>query len=320
MRISKWTRWGLGLTIAGLLFASLPAEARGKRGNRFGFLFGQGTNQNLAERLTNLGEFNILLTALEEADLAETVATAEALTVMAPTDAAFGDLLEQLDATPEDLLGNPDLANILLYHVIGGKQTAGRLLFNTTVESLNDGQPLFFRVENRTVFVNDARVKRANLRASNGIIHVIDSVLLPPTETVAINSLVDILALDGRFGTLIAAASEAGLVGALTGEDELTVFAPTDEAFADLLATLGVSAEQLLANPDLASILLYHVVPGSQRAFPLLLQRDVETLNGEDVFVRISGGGVQVNDANVISPNLAAPNGVIHVIDKVLLP
>ena len=270
--------------------------------------------------MENLGQFSVLLAALDRAGLTETVASADGLTIFAPTDAAFVALLEQLEITADQLLDSPDLANILLYHVVAGRQPAAFLLNENTVPTLYEDLPVLVTRERSAVKVNQAGVIRANVRAANGLIHVIDSVLLPPDDGGSVDNIVDVLRLDGRFGTLLAALELTGLDEALSGDAELTLFAPTDEAFAALLAELEISADDLLANPDLSSILLYHVLPGSNGALQLLLDGGGTTLQGGDVMVTLQQGAVWVNQARVVNYNVNAPNGIIHVIDGVLLP
>ncbi|CAE8584548.1 unnamed protein product [Polarella glacialis] len=125
---------------------------------------------------------------------------------------------------------------------------------------------------------------------------------------------------NGSFTTLVAALQKADLVDTLSGSTEFTVFAPTDAAFSDLLEQLGVTAEQLLANPDLKDILLYHVTAGTAMSSALSDGQKVTTVQGGDLSVKIGGGKVQVGDATVTAADLACSNGVIHVIDKVLMP
>jgi len=275
---------------------------------------------NLVERLERLGNFTILLTALETANLKDTVATGGPFTLFAPTDQAFAELLNQLNITPPELLANPDLASILLYHVAPGKLRAGQLLASSTQPTLSDGKSVLAVLEGTDVLVNRAKVTRANVSASNGLIHVINKVMLPPAEPTTISSIVDVLQLDGRFSVLLAALETTGLDDAVAGAGPFTLFAPTDEAFAGLLGDLGISAGQLLQNPDLSNILLYHVLGSREGALQLLRARNAETLQGDDLRVRLQRLGVYVNNARVINPNVNAPNGIIHTIDKVLLP
>jgi len=275
---------------------------------------------DIAERLEGLGDFSILLTALQTAGLDQAVAEGGPFTLFAPTDQAFADLLAQLDITAPELLESPDLANILLYHVAPGSLRARTLVASSTQPTLADGDAVLVLREGFEVFVNGAKVTRANVRASNGIIHVIDKVLLPPAEPTIIGNMLDVLRLDGRFTVLLAALETTGLDDAVATGGPFTLFAPTDEAFAALLAQLGIDADQLLADPGLSNILLYHVLGSRERAIQLLVARTASTLQGDDVSVRLGREGLLVNDARVVNPNVNAPNGVIHVVDKVLLP
>lgn len=136
-------------------------------------------------------------------------------------------------------------------------------------------------------------------------------------------TIVDVAVEAGTFTTLIAAVQSAGLVDTLSGDDEFTVFAPTDEAFAAALDELGITADDLLADTDaLTDILLYHVVEGEVLAETVVTLdgQEVETVNGAPVTISVEGEAVMVNDANVVAVDVQASNGVIHIIDAVLLP
>merc|ERR1719199_954768 len=135
-------------------------------------------------------------------------------------------------------------------------------------------------------------------------------------------NIVEIAVAAGSFTTLVAAGKEAKLVEALSGAGPFTVFAPTDEAFAAALRALGISAEELLARKDLADILKYHVLAGSKVMSTDLKagEQKVASLQGSELTVTVAGGKVTVNDAAVVTADVEASNGVIHVIDKVLLP
>jgi uncharacterized surface protein with fasciclin (FAS1) repeats len=271
---------------------------------------------SIAEVAAENGNFTILLAALTEAGLASTFADDEAgpFTVFAPTDDAFAALLVELGLTAEELLASPDLADILTYHV-----TEGSVLFSAAaglevIPTLN-GMPI---AQDGGVLDDRASVVSADIVASNGVIHVIDRVLLP-NKTIA-----DIAVADSRFSTLVAALTEADLVGAVADETaSLTVFAPTNDAFAAALAALDLTAAELLASPDLADILLYHVVPGTFLAADVIAAApfDAPTLQGSPIAVEIVDGGVVLNGTvNVIITDVQAVNGVIHAIDFVLLP
>jgi uncharacterized surface protein with fasciclin (FAS1) repeats len=204
--------------------------------------------------------------------------------------------------------------------VASGRLRAGYLVKSSTQPTLSDGKSVLIVLEGRDVLVNRAKITRANVPAGNGILHVIDRVLLPPTEPTMVNNLLDVLQLDGRFSVLLRALEVTGLDDALAAPGPFTLFAPTDEAFVALLAELGVTADQLLQNPDLASILLYHALGSRKEALQLLVARMATTLQGEDLSIGIRSGGLFVNESRVINSNVKAPNGVIHTLDKVLLP
>jgi uncharacterized surface protein with fasciclin (FAS1) repeats len=296
-------RW-LALAISlGVFLAADVAHATHRGGN------------NLVQRLERDGRFTTLLAALDAAGLKETVATGGTFTVLAPTDQAFAALPP---GTIEALLADiPTLQNILLYHVLGGREMLHNLVKESTATTLQ-GNPILALREGFKVRINGQRVLYPSLPASNGIIHPIDGVLIPPASNIEINSLVDVLALDGRFTTLIAAVQAAGLADALTTGGPFTVFAPTDDAFAALPEG---TVDGLLADiPALQNVLLYHVLGKEVPAVKLLGRHSLETLQGEEVDTSVNRGGLFINQSKVLNPDVNAPNAVIHVVDAVLLP
>lgn len=274
------------------------------------------------------GRFTTLVQALQSAGLVETLQGEGPFTVFAPTDDAFAALPE---GALENLLADEAaLQNVLLYHVVEGSVLAADVvgLDGQSVETLS-GEPIQISVEGDAVMINNAQVVITDIEASNGVIHVIDSVLLPPsmeqgdtgeemmTEE---KTIVDIAVEDGRFTTLVTALQEAGLVETLQGEGPFTVFAPTDEAFAALPEG---ALDGLLADKEaLTNVLLYHVLDGRVMAADVLNLdgQEVETLSGDSITITIDGESVMVNDSQVIIPDIEASNGVIHVIDAVLIP
>lgn len=272
--------------------------------------------QDIVDIAIDNGNFTVLVAALQEAELVDVLKGEGPFTVFAPTDAAFTALLTELGVSASYLLGHPQLADILKYHVVSGKVMSTDLSDGMVAPTLN-GENVTFTV-NGGVKVNDATVTAADIEASNGVIHVIDKVLIP-SDFELYPTVVDIAVNNDGFSTLVAALTKAGLVGALQGAGPFTVFAPTDAAFAALLAQLGVSAEYLLNHPQLSEILLYHVVSGKVMSTDLTDGMTPATLNGETITVDLDGG-VFINDASVILANLEAGNGVVHVIDKVLVP
>ncbi|MEM6528405.1 MAG: fasciclin domain-containing protein, partial [Chloroflexota bacterium] len=258
--------------------------------------------ENIVEAATRATSFNTLLAAAEAAGLAETLANDGPFTVFAPTDGAFATLLNDLGLSAEDLLGDTELlTTVLTYHVVAGEVRAADLLAAidagggvAELETIG-GEILTARLvslpdpveegEDQTftdvIFLGDggSSVFLPNISASNGVIHAISGVLLPPSVTGAgeemaegemmeeemmeSNTIVDVAVNTDGFSTLVAAADAAGLVEALSG-GELTVFAPTDDAFAAALEALGLSAEELLGDTEtLTTILTYHVLDGA---------------------------------------------------------
>jgi uncharacterized surface protein with fasciclin (FAS1) repeats len=306
------------------------------------------------------GQFTTLIAAVDAAGLTDTLEGEGPFTVLAPTDAAFEAALEALGITAEELLADTEtLTAILKYHVLG--QAADSSLVATLdgqeVPTLQ-GESILVTVDGGSIFLNDAEVVSPDLMADNGIVHVINSVLLPPTIAEALGvaapdettttttttmapeptiaAIVAELAAanPAEFTILLAALQTADLVEALNNpDDELTVFAPTDEAFGTLLEALGVTAEELLARDDLVDIVLYHVTgAGVFDAATVIGAAPIAalaTLNpgGATLKVEVIDGKVVINDgatplggATVTMPDIFASNGVIHVIDTVLLP
>ena len=261
---------------------------------------------------------NVLEAAVLQADLAGALSGEGPFTVFAPTDDAFLSLAGALGATAEDLLALPELADILLYHVVGSTALSSDLTDGQTIATLN-GAEVTVTINEAGIFINDAQVTVADLVADNGVVHVIDAVLIPPTSEPT-GTVVDIVVNSEVHNLLEAAVLEADLAETLSGEGPFTVFAPTDEAFIALAEALTLAPEDLLALPELADILLYHVVGATALSTDLSDGQMVTTLNGADVTVTINEAGIFINDAQVIVADLVATNGVVHVIDAVLTP
>jgi uncharacterized surface protein with fasciclin (FAS1) repeats len=235
-------------------------------------------------------------------------------TVFAPDNAAFDDLATALGTDIAGLLADPALSDILTYHVLGASVQSSAIANGDIANPLNTANTLKLTVTSGSnVFVNQAQVNAADLPGSNGFVHSVNAVLLP-AETVA-----DVAIDSPDHTSLVAAVVQEGLLPALTNPfASLTVFAPTNTAFDNLAAALGTDIAGLLANPELTDILLYHVV-GAEVFSGDLVNGPVATLNGQDIVVDLSMG-VIINDANVTTADLAADNGVVHVIDAVLVP
>ena len=270
-------------------------------------------NETVADIAIDSPDHTTLVAAVVEARLLPALTNPFAsLTVFAPTDAAFGDALTALGITAGDLLASPDLTDILLYHVLGAEVLSGDLTNGDIATPLNSANTLKVTIDGTDVFINQAQVTTADVAASNGAVHVLNAVVLP-NETVA-----DIAIDSPDHTTLVAAVVEARLLPALTNPFAgLTVFAPTDAAFTTFLTGAGITAADLLASPDLVNILLYHVL-GSVVESGDLTNGSVTTLSGGSVNVDLSMG-VMINDANVTGADNLAFNGVVHVIDAVLI-
>lgn len=235
------------------------------------------------------------------------------LTVFAPDDNAFTTLATALGTDINGLLALPNLADILTYHVLGTEVLSSAITNGAIVQPLSPTNTLKLTLTSGgNVFVNQAQVTTANLTTDNGIVHVLNGVVLP-NETV-----VDV-AIDNGFSSLAAAVITAELLPALTNPlASFTVFAPTNLAFDNLATALGTDLNGVLAHPELADILLYHVV-GAEVLSTALTNGPVTTLNGQTVTVNLMGG-VMINSSNVTLADVQAENGVVHVIDEVLLP
>ena len=277
---------------------------------------------NIVETAVKDGRFTILAGALQTAGLVDALSGKGPLTVFAPTDEAFNKLPE---GTLESL-SKEQLTQILTSHVIAGKIKAKDAIAadGSSVTALS-GAALPVKVIDDAVTISGSTVVLPDVTASNGVIHVIDSVILPEmtsekttNKSAKMSSIVEIAVNDGRFTTLVQALQTAGLVDALSGEGPLTVFAPTDDAFAKLPAgTLeSLSAEQL------TKILTSHVVAGKIMAQDAIAADGtaVTALSQVKLPVKVMDGSVTISGSTVIIPDIKATNGVIHVIDSVIIP
>ncbi len=267
--------------------------------------------------VVNSEDHTLLEAAVLEADLAGALSGEGPFTVFAPTDDAVTALITALEITAEDFLALEDLSDILLYHVVNATALSTDLADGQMVTTML-GADVTITIMDGSVMVNGATVTSADITADNGVVHVIDAVLLPPAPETT--TVVDII-VDSEDHTLLeAAVGAADLVEALSGEGPFTVFAPTDAAITALVEALEITAEDLLALEGLGDILLYHVVNATALSTDLSDGQMVTTMLGEDVTITIMDGTVMVNDATVTVADITADNGVVHVIDAVLLP
>ena len=270
------------------------------------------------------GDFTTLIAAIDAAGLTSTIDDASAtLTVFAPTDAAFALLG---GAAINDLLADPDaLSDILLYHVVSGTaldSAAATDAVGTTIEMAN-GDRVGVSAKNDSLFLNLSKVTATDIQADNGVIHVIDAVLMPPADaTPSESTIINIAAADERFTTLVASLGATGLDTVLASDTEtFTVFAPTDAAF-EAMGSANVTA--LLGDLDnLTEILQQHVIIDAAvdavTAYSLS-GNAATTVGGAEVPISISSKReLRVGGAKVIIADIHASNGVIHVIDTVIV-
>ncbi len=259
--------------------------------------------------------FTSLTAAVVKAELLPALTNPLAtLTVFAPTNTAFDNIATGLGVTVTDLLNLPNLADILTYHVLGTEVASSTITNGLIVQPLSATNTLKLTLKtNGDVFVNQAQVTTPDIAADNGTVHVLNAVVLP-FETV-----VDV-AIDNGFTSLTAAVVKAELLPALTNPlATLTVFAPTNTAFDNLATALGTDLAGVLANPSLTDILTYHVLATEVTSTQLVNNSNVPTLNGQTVLVTTTPT-VKINQSNVTLADVQAQNGVVHVIDAVLLP
>jgi transforming growth factor-beta-induced protein len=283
--------------------------------------------QSIVDIAASDERFSTLVAAVQAAGLAETLSGEGPFTVFAPTNDAFAALPA---GTVESLLlpeNKQQLTDILLYHVVPGKVMAADVagLDGKSADTALEGKQIAVKTDMGNVYLNEnVKVVTTDIEAANGVIHVIDAVLLPPSEEAAAPEQLDIVdtaAADERFKTLVAAVQAAGLVDTLKGEGPFTVFAPTDDAFAALPA--GTLDSLLLPEnkQQLTDILTYHVTPGKVMASDVTGLTEAPTVLGKNINVKVEDGKVFLNDnVQVVITDIETSNGVIHVIDAVLLP
>lgn len=276
------------------------------------------SDMTISEVVTGDDRFETLLSLLQRTNLAEVLDGDGPFTVFAPTDEAF----EALGIDPATL-SDAQLSNILLYHVLGASVASDDLnegqTYSTTASTAGYGNTspslLIEKSDNAVTLNGSTDVIDANITTQNGIIHVIDEVLLPM-------SVVDIAVSNSNFSELVSAlgAASGGLVNVLSGDGPFTVFVPVNSAFQEISSTVaGLNADQL------AAVLTYHVVSGNVRSSDLSNNMTATTVQTEDITIQINGNEVTITDVNggsatVILVDVQGTNGVVHVIDKVLIP
>jgi uncharacterized surface protein with fasciclin (FAS1) repeats len=307
------TRSSLALSLAAVLVAcgSETADA------------GTPPSQNVVQLAQGNPDLSILVDAVVAADLAGTLSAPGPYTVFAPTNAAFAALLAELGVTKAELLANkPLLTAVLQYHVLGARVAKSEIPLGKAITPLAGG---FFKIDpsgadfvitdgrNRT-----SRIIATDISASNALVHVVDKVILPADKNIVqtAQALPD-------FSILVEAVVAADLATTLSGAGPFTVFAPTNAAFAALLTELGVSKADLLANkPLLTAVLTYHVLGARVLKADVVPGAQPNTVQGENFSI---SAALAITDkrsrmANIVATDVLTSNGVIHVIDRVILP
>jgi uncharacterized surface protein with fasciclin (FAS1) repeats len=278
---------------------------------------------NIVEATQADSRFTFLNEAIQTAGLTETLSGPGTYTVFAPTNDAFKALLAELGITEDQLLSNQALLTAVLnYHVVAGSVSSAQIPLGKAITPVAGG---IFKVDKMAadLIITDGRnrtskIIQADIPAANGLIHAIDKVLLPADKTI-----LQTAAANPNFSILVEAVNAAGLAGTLGGPAPLTLFAPTNAAFASLLAELGITKDQLFANQALlAKILTYHVLPGLVLKADVPFNTPIRTVEGETftvspVFAITDQRG---RIAIITATDILATNGAIHVVDKVILP
>jgi len=311
---------GTGGRSTGMTGSGGTSAGTGSGGTSTGGASGSGGSaglKDIVDTAVAAGSFTKLAAALQAADLVTTLKGTGPFTVFAPTDAAFA----KLPAGTLDTLLAPEnkatLQALLEYHVVAGKVLAADVVKLTKATTLQ-GSDVTITVSGSTGKINDATVTMTDVLASNGVIHIIDTVLMPPAP--ALKDIVDTAVAAGSFTKLAAALQAADLVTTLKGTGPFTVFAPTDAAFAKLPAGTLDTLLKPENKATLQALLEYHVVAGKVLAADVVKLTKATTLQGSDVTITVSGSTVKINDATVTMTDVLASNGVIHVIDTVLMP
>ncbi|MFP4024362.1 MAG: fasciclin domain-containing protein [Thiohalospira sp.] len=277
---------------------------------------------DIVELATSTSDLSTLVTAITTADLTSVLQGDGPFTVFAPTNNAF-DNLE--DGVLETLLDNPDiLAEVLQYHVVSGKVMSTDLS-NGEVSTLLSDKSINVSISDGVVTLNNnAMVTNADNEASNGVVHIIDEVLLPEGFELPKDDIVTIASETPSLSILVDALTMfPDLVDALSSDGNYTVFAPTNDAFTTLLGVIGQSGLDDVPEDVIERLLKYHVISSAALMSGDLTdgQMAATLLSDDDkVTVGISGSDVTINGANVTTPDIEASNGIVHIVDAVLAP
>lgn len=314
------TRFAVGsVCVAGLAVASFTMPSLQSRA----FAAEQAAQGDIIQVATGPGMATVttLVKAVKAAGLVDALKGKGPFTVFAPTNDAFAKLPP---ATLAELLkpeNKEKLTKVLLYHVHAGEAVAFASLKSGRVSTLNGAQ-LEIKMDGPTVMVNGATITKSDVIASNGVIHWVDTVILPPDMGMVKQDIIQVATGPGMgtVTTLVKAVQAAALVEALKGPGPFTVFAPTNDAFAKLPPKVLADLLKPENKEKLTKILLYHVHAGEALAASGLTTGRISTLHGKELEIKVDGPTVMVNGATITKTDVQASNGVIHWIDTVIVP
>ena len=277
---------------------------------------------NIVELAKATPSLSILVEAVVAADLATTLSGAGPFTVFAPNNDAFVALLGELGVSKDALLRDKALlTTVLTYHVLGAKVERAGIPLGKTITSL---QKSVFKIDAPAgvLTITDGRNRKSKIlatdvQASNGVVHIIDKVILPANKTI-----VETAQSVPDFSILVEAVIAANLATTLSGAGPFTVFAPTNAAFAAALTELGITKAALFANvPLLTKVLTYHVV-GARVLKAEIPATPIATVQGETFTINSAFVLTDQRDrkTNITATDVFASNGVIHTVDRVILP
>jgi uncharacterized surface protein with fasciclin (FAS1) repeats len=323
----------LAFTVVGCSDSMSPASPSPASGpTSTGSPTGGTTLPTIAGVATGNADFSTLVSALSKAGLVSTFSGAGSFTVFAPTNAAFDAAAAALlgaGKNGQDLVNALDVATltaVLKYHVVGDARNAQAVLSTPQIVML-DGNTAAIAQRSGRAYINSAQIVTTDIQASNGIVHVIDAVILPPSVAAAQRSAQTIAAIaagNPNFSTLVAALARAALVDTFNGQQVFTVFAPTNAAFDEAAKQLhyrnGLELVEQLDIRTLTAVLTYHVIAGEQQAAAVVAADQLRMLSGVAADVAVRNGTAYIDEAPILSTDILASNGVIHVLGGVMLP
>jgi len=268
-------------------------------------------------------ELSTLVTALTKyPDLVSTLSGSGTFTVFAPTNAAFANLLSAIGQTSLDDIPESVLKSVLQYHVVSSAAVLSTQLTNGDVTTAG-GEKITVNITSGVKLNSTVNVVTADVRATNGVVHVVDAVLVPPTILPVVGTIVAPAYFNKNFSTLVAAVVQAGLLPTLLSPtNQLTLFAPTNAAF----AAAGITAlppNTTAGNATLTAILAYHVISGTTeiKAADIATGPSIATTLGGKIYLSKGASGVFINGTSkVTTADVQASNGIVHVIDRTLVP